>query len=118
MLMMPSTVRVYVAVGAHDLRKGFDGLAAVVRQSIGRDPLDGHLFVFINRRADRVKVLFWDRTGFCLVYKRLERGTFKRPVAAAGGAHVEMEPAELTLLLEGIDLRDAHRRTRWRRPTA
>jgi transposase len=74
MLMLPPTVKIYVAARPVDARLSFDGLAQVARQYVHQDPLSGHLFVFFNRRKDRVKILFWDRTGFCLFYKRLEQG--------------------------------------------
>ena len=111
MLMLPPAVRVFLAVGPADLRRSFDGLAAMTRELIREDPLSGHLFVFSNRRRDRVKVLFWDRSGFVLWYKRLEKGVFRFPSAAAGS--VEVEAAELMLLLEGIDLAGSRRRERW-----
>jgi transposase len=95
------------------MRCSFDGLTARVASVLAADPFSGHLFVFRNRRGDRVKILFWDRSGFCLWYKRLERGTFRFPEAA--GSSVEVEAAELMLLLEGIDLRGARRRPRWQR---
>jgi len=114
MLTLPPAVRIYVAVDPVDIRKAFDGLSAAVREILRHDPLSGHLFVFRNRRSDRLKILFWDRSGYCLVYKRLERGTFHLPAAAAEHAtHLEMESAELSLMLEGIDLRGARRRPRW-----
>ena len=113
MLTLPPAVRIYVAVEPVDIRKAFDGLSAAVREILKGDPLSGHLFVFRNRRADRLKILFWDRSGYCLVYKRLERGTFHLPVETAAGTHLEMEAAELSLMLEGIDLRGARRRPRW-----
>ena len=117
MLSLPPTIRVFVASRPVDLRKGFDALAVVVRQQIEADPLSGHLFVFFNREADRAKVLFWTRSGFTLVFKRLEKGRFRLPrEAAAGAPRLEIEMAELMLLLEGIDLRGAHRRPRWLPP--
>ena len=79
MLMLPASVRIYVAAEAVDLRRGFDGLAATTRSVIRQDPLNGHLFVFLNRRKNRVKLLVWDRTGYLLVYKRLERGRSRCP---------------------------------------
>jgi transposase len=109
--MLPPAVRVFLAVGPADLRRSFDGLAAMTREVIREDPLSGHLFVFSNRRRDRVKVLFWDRSGFVLWYKRLEKGVFRFPSAGAGS--VEVEAAELMLLLEGIDLAGSRRRERW-----
>lgn len=114
--MLPSSVRIYIAAEAVDLRRGFDGLAAATREIIRVDPLNGHLFVFLNRRRNRVKLLVWDRTGFLLVYKRLERGTFCLPLEPALGArHIEVDAGELGLMLEGVDLRNAKRRDRWRR---
>lgn len=112
MLMLPPAVRVYVATRPADLRCSFDGLVAAARQWIQVDPFSGHLFVFRNRRADRVKLLFWDRSGFWIFYKRLERGTFRFP-PAGDAASVEIEAQELALILEGIDLAGARRRRRW-----
>jgi len=109
--MLPPAVRVFLATGPADLRRSFDGLAAMARDVVRQDPLSGHLFVFSNRRRDRVKVLFWDRSGFVLWYKRLEKGVFRFPPAEAGS--VEVEAAELMLLLEGIDLAGSRRRERW-----
>lgn len=116
MLTLPASVRIYVAAEAMDLRRGFDGLAAATRSVIREDPLSGHLFVFTNRRRNRVKVLVWDRTGYLLLYKRLERGTFHLPTRPEiGRRHVELDAGELGLMLEGMDLRGARRRERWRR---
>lgn len=116
MLTLPSSVRIYLAAEPVDLRRGFDGLAATTRTLIGADPLSGHVFVFLNRRRNRVKLLVWDRTGFVLVYKRLEKGTFEIPTAPlAGQRHIEMDSGELGLMLEGLDLRGARRRPRWYR---
>jgi transposase len=115
-LTLPSSVRIYVAAEPVDLRRGFDGLAAAARSVIRQDPLNGHLFVFLNRRRNRIKLLVWDRTGYLLLYKRLERGTFHLPLAPeAGQRHVEMDAGDLGLMLEGVDLRGARRRERWRR---
>lgn len=114
MLMLPSTVRVFVAAEPVDLRKGFDGLACIARDVIAADPLSGHLFVFFNRRADVTKILFWTRSGFTIVHKRLEKGRFSLPrVPPPGARGIEMEATELALLLEGIELRGARRRPRW-----
>jgi transposase len=116
MLMLPASVRIHVAAEPVDLRRGFDGLAAATRSLIGADPLSGHIFVFLNRRGDRIKLLVWDRTGYVVLCKRLERGTFRvatRP--RAGERHVELDAGELALLLEGVDLRHARRRPRWYR---
>ena len=114
MFMLPPTVRVYACTQAVDMRKSFDGLSAATRDIVRQDPMSGYLFAFFNRRADIVKVLFWDRSGFALLAKRLERGRFRLPrTAADGAASLEMEAAELALVLEGIDLRGATRRARW-----
>jgi transposase len=120
MLTLPPSVRVFVATTPCDMRKHFDGIAAMVREGLREEPRSGHLFVVFNRRADQVRILFWDRSGYCLVSKRLERGRFRSPFEgmAEGRTHVEMEAAELTLLLEGIDLRGARRRPRWSPPQA
>jgi len=113
-LTLPPAVRIYVAAQPVDIRKAMDGLSAAVREILRQDPMSGHLFAFRNRRGDRMKILFWDRSGYCLIYKRLERGTFRLPVEVdAAAKHVEMEAADLSLMLEGIDLRGARRRPRW-----
>lgn len=114
MLSLPSTVRVFVATAPCDLRKQFDGIATLVEQGLQHDPRSGHLFVVFNRRGDQVRILFWDRQGYCLFAKRLEVGRFRLPWdSPAASASVEMEAAELALILEGIDLRGAKRRARW-----
>jgi transposase len=112
MLSLPPAVRVFVALEPTDMRKSFDGLEGETRRVLEQDPLSGHLFVFFNRRRTMVKVLYWDRNGFCLIAKRLERGTFHLPERNARGV-VEMEWAELGLILEGLELRGARRRPRW-----
>jgi len=106
MLSLPPAVRIFVARGATDMRKSFDTLAALVRDVLHEDPLSGHVFAFLNRRRDRVKLLYWDRAGFVLIYKRLEQGTFRAPSDAEIGARA------LALLLEGIDESTVHTR-RW-----
>lgn len=111
MLSLPPSVRVFLSSAPVDGRRGMDGLAALVRESFGEDPLSGHLFVFRNRRGDRAKILYWDRSGFWLLQKRLERGVFRFP--SAEQPRVEVESAELALLLEGIDLAGARRRERF-----
>jgi transposase len=111
MLMSPPSVRVFVASVPVDLRRSFDSLAACTEELLRQDPLSGHLFVFRNRPGDRVKILYWDRTGYCLWYKRLEKGTFRLPSGPGG---VEVTAAELVLLLEGIDLAGARQRKRFR----
>ncbi len=112
MLTLPPGARVYVATARVDGRKGIDGLAAVVRTQFAEDPLSGTMFVFFSRRADRVRVLYWDRDGYVLVTKRLEKGTYRLPWTSEQG-RVVLEAAELLLVLEGIDLRGAVHRARW-----
>jgi transposase len=97
------------------LRKGFDALAELVRQHLRNDPLSGHVFVFRNRRSDRIKLLYWDTDGFIIVYKRLERGTFRFPAGAEGQAGVTVRAAELAMLLDGVDWQNAKRSKRYRR---
>lgn len=110
MLSLPPAVRIFVARGAVDLRKSFDALAAVVREVLRQDPLGGHLFVFMNRRRDRIKVLYWDRVGFCLFYKRLEQGRFAELTTD------EIGTRELLCVLEGIELSTTRARRWYIRP--
>lgn len=111
MLSLPPSVRIFVARGATDLRKSFDTLAALVCDVIDEDPQSGHLFLFMNRRRNRVKVLWWDHWGYCLLAKRLEHGRFRIYDRAAGKENsFEVSAIELSLLLEGIDLRGSRRR--------
>lgn len=105
MIGLPSGTRIWLACGVTDMRKGFDGLAALVQLALAEDPFSGQLFVFRGRRGDRVKLLWWDGDGLCLFAKRLERGRFVWPQAASGTVH--LSAAQLSMLLEGID---------WRRP--
>jgi len=114
MFGLSAAVRVYLAKEPADMRKSFDGLSALVAGALQLDPLSGHLFVFINRRRDRIKILYWDRDGLAVWAKRLERGTFRVPHATDG--RVEMTTAELAALLAGIDLNTARRRVRYSRP--
>jgi transposase len=111
MLTLPPSVRVFVALGATDMRRGMDSLSGLVRERLGLEPLSGHLFLFRNRRGDRVKILVWDRSGYWVMYKRLERGTFAWPAGQDGRA-VEMRCDDLMLLLSGADVTHARRR-RW-----
>lgn len=114
MIPLPPSVRIYVAASPADMRKSFDGLSALARDVVNQDPMSGHLFVWFNRRGDQVRILFWDRTGYAILAKRLERGTFRlAKTPAAGATHVTVDAAELTLVLEGIDLSQAKRRRRW-----
>lgn len=116
MLTLPQAVKIYVARDAADMRKSFSGLSALVQNELHGDPFCGHLFVFFNKRGDQVRIIFWDRSGFCILGKRLEKGNFRRPIIDASQTHVTMEAAELLLILEGIDLQGAKRRKRWDAP--
>ena len=116
MLSTLSAGRVFVAVGATDLRKSFDGLGAIVEGTFGHDLRDGDKFVFLNRRATQVRILYWDRDGYCLWMKRLEAGTFRHVQAIDGHLHIELAAGELSMLLEGIDASVVKRRMRYRRP--
>lgn len=112
MLGLPPSVRIYFAAEPTDMRKGIDGLRAVVEATLQRDPYEGHLFVFVGKSKDKIKILFWDRGGFVLYLKRLEKGRFQLPVIDARRKHVEMEGAQLAMLLDGIDL-NTRRLARW-----
>ena len=109
-------VRVFLCTSPTDMRKGFDTLAVLVREGLGYDPLSGQLFLFVGKRRDRLKILYWDRDGYALWYKRLEQGTFRMPVAKPETASIELKASELAMLLEGIDLRSIKRRKRFQRP--
>jgi transposase len=110
----PAT-KVYVAMEATDMRKGFEGLYGLVRDVLGGDPLSGHVFLFANRQRTRLKILFWDGSGLWVCAKRLEKGRFHWPEAKAGEASVAMRQEELTLLLSGLDLKQAKPRRGWYR---
>jgi transposase len=116
-IFVPRAVRVYFATQPVNLRKSFDGLTNEIRHALGYDPLDGHLFVFLNRRKNQVKLLVWTRGGFTIVHKKLERGTFTFPArVTAGAASVTIDVHELTMLLEGIDVSRAKAQPRWEPP--
>lgn len=112
MLTLPRSVRIYMATGPVDLRKSIDGLGALA-QVRGHDVYSGHLFVFVSRRGDRVKILAWDHGGFVLYYKRLEQGRFRLPEILPGAEEVEVDATQLAMLLDGIDLRRVKRPERW-----
>jgi transposase len=118
MLSLPLPVRIFVCTQPADMRRSFDGLAQMVREYLGADPLSGHLFVFRSKRGDRLKLLYWDTDGLAIWYKRLEAGAFRFPAASDGGHGIEMRAAELAMLLDGVDLDSVRRRQRYRRPTA
>jgi transposase len=116
MLSLSELVRIYVCLGPTDMRKSFDSLAALVREGLGYDPLSGHLFVFRSRRGDRVKLLWWDRDGLTLYYRRLEQGTFRFPATNDPEARsIEISAQELSLVLWGIDLASVKRQPRYQR---
>ena len=117
MIARPSRARVFVATQPTDLRKSYDGLAALVEGTFGHRLSEGDLFVFINRRATQVRILYWDRDGYCIWMKRLEAGTFRRAVAADGRQLLEVDAGELMMLLEGIDAEAIQRRKRYRTPS-
>ncbi len=111
MIGLPPSGKIYVASERCDMRRSFDRLASMVEEILKLDPFSGHLFLFRSRLGDRVKILWWERGGFSLWYRRLEEGTFHFPERA--GDCYEIDSSELTILLEGIDLTGARRRSRW-----
>lgn len=119
MLSWPPTVRIFLCADATDMRRGFDSLASLVESSLALDPLSGHLFVFRSRRGDRIKILYWDKDGYALWYKRLEKGSFRFPSASAtpGTAGVEVKAADLMMILDGVDLGSVRRQRRYCRET-
>ena len=121
MLSLSLPGRVFLCTLPTDMRKSFDSLAGLVEQELGQDPLAGDLFVFRSRRGDRLKLLYWDSDGLAIWYKRLEEGTFvfptPNPQRVPIGVHgLLIRPAELAMLLDGIDLADVKRRKRYQRP--
>lgn len=108
-------VRIWLSSEATDMRCGFDRLAERVRAVIGQDPLSGHWFVFRSRRGERLKILTWDRDGYALWYKRLEKGAFKLPRVEAGARSVELRASELAMVLDGIDVSKLKRVERYER---
>ena len=116
MLSLPPSVRIFVCLRPTDMRRSFDGLARMASEIMEQDSLSGHLFVFGNRRGDRVKILYWDRDGYALWYKRLEQGVFRFP--QRDGDRIEVTSSELSLVLDGIDVRDVSRPRRYRRRTS
>lgn len=116
MLSISPRTRIYVAPGVTDMRKGADGLAELVRGVVGGDPLSGHLFLFCNRRRDRLRALLWDGSGFWLLSKRLEQGTFSWPAAPSDGRRsIELSQAQLAMLLWGLDAEQLKPRRWYRR---
>lgn len=117
MLSLSGGVRVFVCTQPADMRRSFDGLCGMVQDIVKQEPLSGHLFVFRNRNRDRLKILYWDRDGLAIWYKRLEQGTWQFPtdLRSVSEAGVEISTDELSLLLSGIDLKSVARRRRYQR---
>lgn len=114
MILLPRAVRVYFATQPTNLRQSFEGLTNQIRHALGYDPLSGHVFVFLNRRRNQVKLILWTRGGFTIVHKRLERGTFTFPAQISDSvASVAIDVHELAMLLEGIDVAEVKTKPRW-----
>ena len=114
MLSLSPNLQVFMAIGPVDLRKGFDGLSAVVQTVFDRNVLDGHLFLFLNRRRDRIKLLWWDRDGLAVFYKRLESGSYEIPRCPKGARQLQLDATQLSLLLSGVQLSSVKHRRRYR----
>jgi transposase len=109
--MLPTAVRIFVCTVPQDMRRSFDALALAVQQLLGQDPMCGALYVFVSKSATRVKVLWWDRNGYCLLYKRLHRSLFRAPAATDGGSSVRIDGAALAQLLAGVAVEEKKRAT-------
>ena len=114
MLNLPAHARVSLCTVAVNLRKSFDGLCGLVESVFQQNVLDGHLFLFLNKRRDRIKALWWDRDGLVIWYKRLERGSFEMPRSSGTAQHLELDATELAMLLSGVSLASVKRRKRYR----
>lgn len=114
MLSIPPALKIFLAASPTDMRKSHDGLAALVEHVLRENPLSGHLFVFRNKPGDRLKLLYWDTDGYALWYKRLEVGRFRFPAVSEGQTSVTITAAELTMLLDGVDLASVRRTKRYR----
>lgn len=112
MVNFPVGMRLFVALDRVDMRKGFNALAAIVQHQLQLDPLGGDIVLFVNKRGNLMKLLFFDRTGWAILYKRLERGTFQLPDSSQPGK-IQIDPGQLAMILEGIDLKSAKRRKRY-----
>jgi len=116
-ISLPSQTRVFLCTQDTDMRKSFNSLQSVIRSAMHLNPLSGYLFVFKNKRADRIKCVFWDNSGYAMFYKVLQKGTFQFPdLEHVSSAGLEIEPATLHLILDGIDLRSVRHRQRYRLP--
>ena len=113
MLSLPPGIQVFMAIHPVDMRKSFDGLSAAVQAVFARDVLDGHLFLFLNRRCDRIKILWWDRDGLALFYKRLEIGSYEIPKHGPEAKHLRLDATQLALLLSGVQLSSVQHRRRY-----
>ena len=114
MLNLSTNTQIYLCTVPTDMRRSFDGLSALVTSVINKDLLSGHLFLFLNRRHDRMKLMYWDRDGLAIWYKRLEAGTFETPRATADQSCLELDATQFALLLNGVSLASAKRRKRFR----
>jgi len=114
MLTLPSSVKIFIYSQPADMRSGFNKLSMLTESFMQKDPFSGHLFVFFNKEGDKCKILFWDRTGFVIWYKRLEEGTFEK-LTCENKHSIEVDVAKLTWILEGIDLFKTRRRKRYER---
>ena len=111
-------IRIFFCMTPTNMHSSFDGLMGQAQELFDQDPCSGHLFLFLNRKRDRVKILFWDQDGFCIFYKRLEAGSFQLPQSAGGQQGVELSYTQLMRILNGLDLQTARRRRRYRRPSS
>jgi len=118
MIHLPASVRVYLCLRPCDMRRSFDGLHALVRDHLQLDAFAGHLYLFANKRRDRLKILYWDRSGFAIWAKRLEAGTFAIPSGESGAKRFEITVDEMGAMLSGINLEQANRRQRFQRSAA
>jgi transposase len=116
-ITIPRSVRILIGTTPIDMRKSIDGLMAIVQEEMGEDAHSGHLFVFVSRRRDRAKILVWDKGGFVLVYKRLEKGQFKLPHMDPSSMAVEIDSTQLAMLLDGIDFGRVRRPELWKPPS-
>ena len=113
MLTIPGSVRIFIGRNPVDMRKSIDGLMSIVQEELRQDAYSGHLFVLTSRRADRVKILTWDRGGFILYYKRLEQGRFRMPAVPKDALGIQLDATQLTMLLDGIDYSHVRRPKQW-----
>jgi len=113
MLSLAADTRIFVAAAPTDMRKGFDGLQGIVSGVLEQDPLSGHLFLFVNRRRDKLKILYWDGDGLAIWYRRLEQGTFQMPTIAADQKSALIRSEDFLMLLRGVDYQNAQRRKRY-----